>query len=255
SVALSLSLSLSRCVSRSLAVSVALSLSRSLAVSVALSLSRCLSVPLSLSRSLAVSLSLSQLNVKSLQHPNLVTLLAAWMHKLFVQNSCLEVGRGLAAGLSYLHSQGIVHLDVRPANAIMVDNGVKLCDFGCSQRLEPPSYKGRGPLTGAGGGGAYTHRAPELLRGERASASNDIYSLAVTLWQMWARFSPVTGFWRCSGRSRLNCPVGERLLLVKSGRSHTIGREFVTTCLPRVIKALNRCLPFWADHDWHQPCS
>uniref|UniRef100_UPI00358DDA1A proto-oncogene serine/threonine-protein kinase mos n=1 Tax=Myxine glutinosa TaxID=7769 RepID=UPI00358DDA1A len=175
---------------------------------------------------------LAELNVKSLQHPNLVTLLAAWMQphfryglcndgdveekshegtgilimellagpslytRLFSMDtpisdrSCLEVGRGLAAGLSYLHGRGIVHLDVRPANAIMVGSGVKLCDFGCSQRLEPPSHKGRGSPTGAGGGGAYTHRAPELLRGERASASNDIYSLAVTLWQMWARCQP-----------------------------------------------------------------
>jgi serine/threonine protein kinase len=39
--------------------------------------------------------------------------------------------------LSYLHSQEIVHHDIKPANILLFDNGlVKLCDFGISRSFE-----------------------------------------------------------------------------------------------------------------------
>src|SRR6185437_480595 len=41
---------------------------------------------------------------------------------------------GLAAALDHLHARGLVHLDVRPENAIVTSDGdVKLVDFGLAQ--------------------------------------------------------------------------------------------------------------------------
>ncbi|NWY40315.1 MOS kinase, partial [Sylvia atricapilla] len=97
----------------------------------------------------------------------------------------------IMTGLAFLHSRDIVHLDLKPANVFITEQGVcKIGDFGCSQKLE----KG---LSQSGHvchqGGTYTHRAPELLKGERVTAKADIYSFAITLWQMLMREQPYLG--------------------------------------------------------------
>jgi len=37
-----------------------------------------------------------------------------------------------ARGLAYLHSKGVLHLDMKPANLLLSDGVVKICDFGTS---------------------------------------------------------------------------------------------------------------------------
>ena len=38
---------------------------------------------------------------------------------------------GAARGLAYLHSKGVLHLDMKPANLLLISEGsVKICDFG-----------------------------------------------------------------------------------------------------------------------------
>lgn len=94
------------------------------------------------------------------------------------------------SGLKYTHSEGIVHLDIKPANIIVNDNDVcKIGDFGCSQRIHnghgTTSHPTRSYLTGT-----YAYRAPELLRGDFATTRADIYSFGITLWQMLSRETP-----------------------------------------------------------------
>ncbi|XP_056340676.1 proto-oncogene serine/threonine-protein kinase mos [Oenanthe melanoleuca] len=97
----------------------------------------------------------------------------------------------IVTGLAFLHSQDVVHLDLKPANIFITEQGVcKIGDFGCSQKLE----KGLSHSTHiCQQGGTYTHRAPELLKGERVTAKADIYSFAITLWQMVMREQPYLG--------------------------------------------------------------
>ena len=95
--------------------------------------------------------------------------------------------------LQYTHSQGIAHLDVKPANIIVDSSDVcRLADFGCSQRVHDGegniSFTSRSYLTGT-----FAYRAPELLRGRHPSTKADIYSYGVTLWQMLTRETPFAG--------------------------------------------------------------
>ncbi|XP_036293309.1 proto-oncogene serine/threonine-protein kinase mos [Pipistrellus kuhlii] len=107
-------------------------------------------------------------------------------------STCLKYALDIVNGLLFLHAQSIVHLDLKPANVLISEQGVcKIGDFGCSERL--------GDLPGSQAapshhlGGTYTHRAPELLKGESLTPKADIYSFAITLWQMATREVPYPG--------------------------------------------------------------
>ncbi|XP_007665448.3 proto-oncogene serine/threonine-protein kinase mos [Ornithorhynchus anatinus] len=105
--------------------------------------------------------------------------------------TCLKYSLDVASGLLFLHSQGVVHLDLKPANILITERDTcKIGDFGCSQRLEDPV--GSGPQH-CHLGGTYTHRAPELLKGETVTPKADIYSFAITLWQMATKEVPYSG--------------------------------------------------------------
>ncbi|XP_072425663.1 proto-oncogene serine/threonine-protein kinase mos [Chiloscyllium punctatum] len=110
---------------------------------------------------------------------------------------CLTFSHDIVSGLSFLHSHHIVHLDLKPANVFITEAGrCKIGDFGCSLKLPIGC-----DLTPTGQlrhlAGTYTHRAPELLKGGRATLKADIYSFAITLWQMMSRDQPYSGDRQC----------------------------------------------------------
>jgi serine/threonine protein kinase len=91
-----------------------------------------------------------------------------------------QVTRDLLGALAYIHSAGVVHRDVKPANVLLGPDGrVRLTDFGIAQ----PSAATRMTETGMVLGTA-RYLAPELLRGERADARSDLYACGVLLGQL-----------------------------------------------------------------------
>jgi formylglycine-generating enzyme required for sulfatase activity len=88
--------------------------------------------------------------------------------------------RQLLAGLGAAHDAGLVHADVKPANALVVDGKdgerVVLVDFGLA-RLKP---KDEGEAVESLGG-TPAFMAPEQLRGERIDTRADLFSAALVL--------------------------------------------------------------------------
>ncbi|XP_033110071.1 serine/threonine-protein kinase mos-like [Anneissia japonica] len=99
----------------------------------------------------------------------------------------------IANALSYIHSNCVAHLDIKPANVIISPTDrCKITDFGCCRQVKNglvvTDITERSYLTGT-----YAYRAPELLRGRQPTVKADIYSLGITLWHMLIREQPYDG--------------------------------------------------------------
>ncbi|XP_059182907.1 proto-oncogene serine/threonine-protein kinase mos [Centropristis striata] len=100
----------------------------------------------------------------------------------------------IAHGLRFIHSHSVVHLDIKPANVLVSREDVcKIADFGCSLKLDYKcEFSAISPHL-SHVGGTYTHRAPELLKGEELTPKADIFSFGITWWQLITREQPYTG--------------------------------------------------------------
>lgn len=100
----------------------------------------------------------------------------------------VEVIGQVAAGVRAAHDEGLVHRDLKPANILMGHDGrVRVADFGLA-RFDPsalaptPDIANDGIATTTAGTPGYM--APELFRGDPASAASDQYALAVTTYEL-----------------------------------------------------------------------
>ncbi len=95
----------------------------------------------------------------------------------FDERAAITVGRHICEALSYIHSQGIQHRDVKPSNIIVVSpERSVLVDFGLALDIE----RTRISLTSAVVG-TMRFVAPERLKGQKGSPASDVFGLGVTL--------------------------------------------------------------------------
>ncbi|MEO8698493.1 MAG: SUMF1/EgtB/PvdO family nonheme iron enzyme [Kofleriaceae bacterium] len=140
----------------------------------------------------------------------------------------LDIALDLTRGLAAAHRNGVLHRDVKPANAILADDGsAKLLDFGLAlvidgkhvPALAPPRERAADshhlasvdatrpagvatePLDsqqsfGAGSpleAGTPLYMAPELWRGEPATRRSDLYALGILLYELLSGVAPHRG--------------------------------------------------------------
>ncbi|WP_333676204.1 protein kinase [Dyella sp.] len=107
-------------------------------------------------------------------------------HGMPSASALLELAAQLANALHYAHAQGVIHHDIKPDNIMLLDGWhAKIADFGIAERraTRRPSAAAQGKI-----GGTPAYMSPERLRGERADARSDLFSLGVVL------------FWLATGR-------------------------------------------------------
>jgi len=109
----------------------------------------------------------------------------------FTETKCKLFSTSLLRALAFIHTAGIIHLDVKPENVMFASNfseELKLIDFGLARRL--PSY-GRIPTLPVGTVG---FMAPEVAGCHHASPASDMWSLGCLIFMLLT--GGVEPFWR-----------------------------------------------------------
>lgn len=101
----------------------------------------------------------------------------------------LEVGAQVAEALDYAHRRDVVHRDIKPSNIIydQAQGTVKVTDFGIA-RLTDDSRTRTGIVMGTP-----LYMSPEQAVGEKVDGRSDLFSLAVTLYQLLTGRPPFVG--------------------------------------------------------------
>ena len=188
--------------------------------------------------------------VSKLQHPNIIALYDSGEYQgtpylvyAYVEGKTLaqllkqeknlpftraaEIACGVLEGLACAHSQGVSHLDVKPGNVMIANNGISMVmDFGLAkaandQQPHDPTLSG-----------APRYVAPELVFGQIGNILADIYSVGTMLYEM------VTGEYAVRGHNVyevLNRAAHERIA-APSARNERVDEKLESIILKAVAK-------------------
>ncbi|ORC91732.1 putative protein kinase [Trypanosoma theileri] len=96
----------------------------------------------------------------------------------FKESVMQRYARMVLLGLQHLHQNGIIHRDIKGANVLLDEKGyAKIVDFGCCKNLNIPQIT-------LGGGGTPLWMAPEVCRGETATAKSDVWGVGCLCLEM-----------------------------------------------------------------------
>jgi serine/threonine-protein kinase len=107
------------------------------------------------------------------------------------QDRVLHIATGILDALDYIHSNGIVHRDLRPENIVVdSDDNIKLIDFGIAsdssaRRL---TYTNLNTILGSP-----HYISPEQVKGGRGDSRSDIFAMGVILYEMLSGELPFSG--------------------------------------------------------------
>lgn len=158
-----------------------------------------------------------------LQHPNIVSVIDftydagyAYLVMEYVDGMSLEeflsqvegnsltydeaacIADALVQAIAYAHENGVLHLDIKPANVLIDRSGhVKITDFGMATLTSAAGF-------GGARGGTIGYMPPEQLRGDMVDERSDIFSLACVLYESLCGDAPFRAGSPIDSMTRIN---------------------------------------------------
>ncbi|HXB55352.1 MAG TPA: protein kinase [Vicinamibacteria bacterium] len=103
-------------------------------------------------------------------------------------NQKLDIMEQIGEGMAFAHANDVVHRDLKPANIHIQPSGqVKIMDFGLA-RFSSSDMTRTGMVTGTP-----HYMSPEQVRGEKADARSDIFSLGAVFYELLSNHKPFDG--------------------------------------------------------------
>jgi len=153
--------------------------------------------------------------------------------------------RQILEALSYLHSNNIAHLDLKPQNLLLTgaypECDIKLCDFGISRVIQS-GVAVREIL------GTPDYVAPEILSYEPISLATDIWSVGVLAYVLLSGYSPFAG----ENKQETFCNISQCCLSFPDelfGGVSSVAKDFIQATLvkdPSSRLTCHQCL----EHPW-----
>lgn len=98
--------------------------------------------------------------------------------------------RQILTGMSFAHSQNVIHRDLKPQNILIIHGRVYVSDFGLGKRIETSELHHSFTASGVRGG-TIVYAAPEQFENFRhANELSDIYALGKILYEMLTNKEP-----------------------------------------------------------------
>jgi serine/threonine protein kinase len=154
----------------------------------------------------------------------------------------LEIAAQVCAVLQVAHAQGFIHRDIKPQNIMLVANSaaagggvlIKLTDFGIVRVAEEAGLTNSGIVLGTA-----DYLSPEQARGEKLTASSDLYSLGVVMFEMLTGRPPFVG------------PTAVSIAMQHAGASPPSMRQYNANIPPGVDAIVMRALEKEPEDRFH----
>ncbi|MGB4613575.1 MAG: Stk1 family PASTA domain-containing Ser/Thr kinase [Erysipelotrichaceae bacterium] len=97
-----------------------------------------------------------------------------------IKEEAVDIMKQLCSATIEAHNRGIIHRDIKPQNVLVKNDGtIKMVDFGIALAQDALQLTQSDSIMGS-----VHYLAPELAKGEQATAQSDIYALGIVFYEL-----------------------------------------------------------------------